>query len=151
MPRHFTDRQLILIRNAQGENLPVPAPRKPREGPSESQSQCALIRWWHHACAGYRVPEHLLMAIPLQAARSPMNGARMKAEGARKGTLDLQLTVSRNGASGLWIEMKTQTGRLTPEQKIMIIDLRREGYTVEVCRSTAEAIKAIEIYLALRQ
>lgn len=148
MPR-YTDRDLVLLRNRMGENLPVPKARKQRDPnvPTESQSQCALIRWWSLACVGVRVPEHLLMAIPLQAARSQKNGARMKSEGARKGTLDLFLAVSRKGASGLWLEMKTPTGRIALEQQVMIDSLRREGYTVEVCRSTGDAIYAITQYM----
>lgn len=148
MPR-YTDRDLIVIRNRLGENLPVPPTRKTRDN-SESRSQILLIKWWAVECRNRKIPEFLLMSFPLQGARTPINGGRMKAEGCRKGSLDLLLAVSSNGASGLFIEMKTATGRVSPEQKAMIDALRHEGYSVEICRSTGEAIKAIEHYLVFR-
>jgi len=154
MSRRYTDADLAAILRKQGKPVDFkyranPKPRDPNTR-TESQSQQAVIKWWHHACTGLRVPEHLLMAIPLQAARTPRNGARMKAEGARKGTLDLFLAVARNGGNGLWVEMKTPTGRVSPEQVAMIADLRQQGYAVEICRSTDAAITTIMIYLGIR-
>lgn len=149
MARRLTDADLAEILRRQGKpvDFTYRANRKPREGPSESQLQQAVIRWWRANCVHFNVPEHLLMAIPLQAARTPQNGARMKAEGARKGTLDLFLAVARVGWHGCWVEMKRPDGVVSKEQASMIDDLRLFGFAVYVCYSTEEAIQRITLYL----
>ena len=124
--------------------------------PSESASQQAVIRWWklYHREAG--IPERLLFAVPLQAGRTARNGARMKAEGARAGCLDLWLVVPRGGFTGCAIEMKrapvhggNRKGYLSDEQTAFISDLQDNGWQVCVCYSTDEAVTAISDYCAL--
>ena len=117
---------------------------------SESISQQAIIKWWGYAHKGFGVPENLLMAFPLQGARTPRNGARMKAEGMRRGTPDMFLAIARKGTHGLWIEMKSQAGKITPEQNSILHDLGQQDYHSIVCRSSAEAIELIEHYLSLK-
>jgi len=151
MPRRLTDADLAAILERQGKPVDFKFRKNSvrSSGPSESQIQQAVIQWWHHACGAYGIPERLLMAFPLQAARSPRNGARMKAEGCRAGTLDLQLAVGRGRFNSLWIEMKTPTGRVSDEQTEMIIALQHQRNMTAVCRSSEEAIKEIQEYLAL--
>jgi VRR-NUC domain len=120
--------------------------------PSESQSQQALIRWWAAICGQHGLAEELLIAVPLQAARTARNGARMKAEGARAGTPDLMLIVPRGGHPLLAIEMKrggTAKGYLSQNQKRMLKLLVEQGCVCVVARSTDEARRAIETYLML--
>jgi len=151
MARRLTDADLAELLTKQGLEVDFKFRKNPvrSAGPSESQIQQALIHWWHHACGAYSIPERLLMAFPLQAARTPRNGARMKAEGCRAGTLDLMLAVSRGRFHGLWIEMKTPKGIVSPDQKEVISLLLSQGYSASICRSTEEAIEAIQTYLAL--
>jgi hypothetical protein len=125
--------------------LRTPARRKARQ--LESKEQQFVIRWWATACHGYSLPEHILMANPLGGYRTKETAARLKAEGARAGTPDLFLAVMRGGAGGLWIEMKTPTGRVEPEQAIFMNDLLAQGYQVKLCRSAPEAIGEINNYL----
>ncbi len=110
--------------------------------------QSALIAWWACACKTFGVPEPLLFAVPNAGFRSPVAGAIMKREGLRKGIPDLMLAVSRHGAHGLYVEMKTATGVLSHEQKTIIHALLSEGYEVRVCRSTNEAMAVISRYLS---
>ncbi len=113
---------------------------------SEHAEQVALFRWAEFARA--RLPElALLFAIPNGGHRHKAIAAKLKAEGVRRGVPDLCLPVPRNGAHGLWIELKTQTGRPTPEQQIWIHALRREGYAAKICRGWEEARSVIENYL----
>ena len=127
----------------------VPSPQRPKPRNRESRLQQAIVKWWALQHKAFGVPEHLLMAFPLQAARSAQNGARMKAEGTRKGTLDMLLAVKRGGYGALWIENKTDTGTVSPEQKAFISDLTAFGYQCRVCRSLDEAISEITGYLSL--
>lgn len=115
---------------------------------NESKSQQALMQWWRIAHRGLGIPyEELLMAFPLQGARSPQNGARMKAEGMRKGTPDLLLAVPRGGYSGMWIELKTLDGRVSEEQKAMLARLIGSGYHAVIARGWDQARQEIESYL----
>lgn len=130
-------------------------PKSPKVKPeSESQIQQRIMRWWKYAHKGLGVPdERLLMAFPLQGARTARNGARMKAEGLRKGTPDLLLAVagrdvlSEFAFRGLWIELKKHGGNASPEQSEFLEILRREGYEAKLCIGFDAAKSAIEEYL----
>jgi hypothetical protein len=147
MPKRFTSRD--LARRLEDKGLPVTfvVRDEPVRDNTESKDQQALIKWWADNHRFFGMPERLLMAFPLQGARTPQNGARMKAEGMRAGTCDLFLARARGGFNGLWIEMKTAKGVISAEQLDMLRDLNLENYSTAVCRSTDDAIKEIKLYL----
>jgi hypothetical protein len=112
----------------------------------EHAEQAALFRWAEFARA--RLPElALLHAIPNGGHRHKATAARLKAEGVKRGVPDVCLPVARNGAHGLYIELKTERGKATPEQLGWIRALRRQGYVAEVCRGWESARSMIEHYL----
>lgn len=114
---------------------------------SESQEQRDLFHW--AARSAGRLPElHLLHAIPNGGARSAVTGARLKAEGVKKGVPDICLPVPRGGFHGLYIELKrVKGGRVSDEQRWWLGRLTRYGYLALVCKGWQEAAKAIEDYL----
>jgi VRR-NUC domain-containing protein len=112
--------------------------------------QQTIIRWWGLACKGYKLPEFALIAFPNEGRRSPQAGRRMVAEGLRKGVTDLVLAVPTTHSSALWIELKTDTGRIRPEQRDFGIYLA-DRYTYRVCRSFDEARREIEQHLSFAQ
>ncbi len=120
-----------------------------RRGPmcvSEHAEQAALFRWAEFARA--RLPElALLYAVPNGGHRHKATGARLKAEGVKRGVPDVCLPVARNGAHGLYIELKTERGKTTSEQIGWIRALRRHGYAAEVCHGWESARSMIEHYL----
>lgn len=116
---------------------------------SESLMQQQVVRWFRDNCYEWQLDEELLMAFPLQGARSARNGARMKAEGMRRGTPDMLLAVPRGDCAGLWLELKTATGYLNPHQKVMLKRLTLAGYATVVTRSVEETTHAIRAYLNL--
>jgi hypothetical protein len=87
----------------------------------------------------------------------------MKAEGQRRGCPDLFLAVPRirtnasgcgsiaqvraTGTSGLFLELKTPKGHVSPEQEVFHQRLTEQGYRVRVCRSLIECINEITSYL----
>ena len=147
MPRYTTERELAIVRKAMGEpNVVIPPPKK-KHGNEESAMQCALIKWWAFACKAYGIPERLLFSIPNGGRRDPLAMVVLKREGLRPGTADLMLCLPGKSSSGLFIELKTATGKLSPEQEQFIADVRRFGYTAVVCRSTDEARKVITEYI----
>ncbi len=90
----------------------------------------------------------MLHAIPSGGHRHKATAARLKAEGVRRGVPDLCLPVPRSGRHGLYIELKTEQGKPTPEQLGWIQALRRQGYEARVCRGWEQARGLIEGYLA---
>jgi hypothetical protein len=113
---------------------------------SEHAEQAALFRWAEFARA--RLPElALLYAVPNGGHRHKATAARLKAEGVKRGVPDVCLPVARSGAHGLYIELKTERGKATPEQLGWIRALRRQGYAAEVCRGWESARSMIEHYL----
>lgn len=146
MPR-FTDRDLAIIRNRMGENLPVPAPR-PRRSNEESRIQQALIRWWAHRCIEAGLPEFSLFAIPNGHKRGAVVGVILKREGVRPGVSDLFLMAKRGKYAGLFIELKTATGTPSPDQHRFIIAARQQGYMAGAAYGLDDAIRLIEAYLA---
>jgi hypothetical protein len=79
--------------------------------------------------------------------RNIITGARLKKEGVRRGIPDLFLAVPKNGYSGLFIEMKTPSGKLSAEQDARIGELMMKCYECVVCRSFDAAKWEIETYL----
>lgn len=112
----------------------------------EHHAQCALIQWAR--LQEKTVPElAALFAIPNGGKRGKVTAALLKKEGVKAGVPDLFLAMPRNGEHGLFIEMKSPTGRLTSSQKEMKELLTNAGYTVAVCRSVDDGIKTINQYL----
>jgi len=96
--------------------------------------QYPALRWLHSTQNG-------LYTAMSQAKRA-------KAAGLIKGVPDLCLPVAAGGYHGLWIELKTATGRVSPEQREWLAGLTVQGYRAVVCRGAAAAITEIVDYLA---
>ena len=132
------------------------APSRPRtaaDGPSEHQLQATVIGWWRLAHKAYSLPEYLLFAIPNGGARDSITGARLKAEGVRRGVPDLMLAVPTRDAHGLFVEMKLQesfnkaSASSKEAQATFSHSLTSRGYAYKLCFDSTEAISAIKAYL----
>lgn len=111
---------------------------------TESDIQQACVEWFrlaHHGLA------RLLFAVPNGGARSAITGARLKREGVVSGVSDLILLVPRGGFHALCIEMKTDMGRQSKEQKEWQRDVEDNGYQYVVCRSVSEFVSVVDGYL----
>ena len=64
-----------------------------------------------------------------------------------KGFPDLQITEARKGYHGLFIELKTKTGRPTKHQKEWIDDLNKRGYLAIICYGLEQALDTLDNYL----
>ena len=69
--------------------------------------------------------------------------------GVKAGAPDLQLIVPNGLIHGLWIELKSKTGKLQPSQRLMMQRLEEQGYMCKVCFGADEAINEIKKYLCL--
>lgn len=123
--------------------------------PSEHSEQVAVIQWWHVFAAQHHLDVRLLFAIPNGSHKSFNQAALYKAEGLRPGVPDLFLAIPPPPFQGypvnhgLFIEMKSKAGRVSPEQADYGQLLRRTGYRVEVCFGADSAILAVQAYLGL--
>lgn len=120
--------------------------------PTEHQEQVSLFRWLTFNTKAHPVLA-LAFKITNEGTASVRRGAWNKAEGIKRGIPDIFLPVPTmmGGimAYGLWIEMKSAKGRLTPEQKAWLAALDNQGYDVAICYSWTEAAKKIADYLGL--
>lgn len=126
------------------------AHRRPKD--EEHQHQAALVEWARLVRApgveGF-IADYLF-AIPNAGKRSPVAAARLAAEGLKKGVWDLMLALPFGGRPGLWIEMKSKTGSLEPEQREWGQRMTAVGYVTVVCRSCDAAREAVLQYLGMK-
>ena len=115
--------------------------------PTEAQEQTALFQW--AAMMNGRIPElACLFAIPNGGSRHPIEARHLKEQGVKAGIPDTFLSVARGPYHGLYIEMKRRAGgRVSVEQKKMLLALQAQGYKAEVCRGWEEARDTICEYL----
>jgi hypothetical protein len=115
---------------------------------SEHEEQKALIEWVQRA-AKSRPGLARLYAIPNGGHRGKAAAGKAKAEGVRKGVLDLCLPVARGGWFGLYVEMKAKKGgQVSPEQHDELGLLLMSGYLCRVARGTEAAMEILNWYLA---
>ena len=110
----------------------------------EHNLQCACVKWF-----AYQHPElqGLLFAVPNGSYRTKATAGKLKAEGVVPGVADLILLVPRNQYHGLCIEMKTEKGRQSPEQKAWQEKADANGYRYIIIRSLELFINSVENYL----
>ncbi|MFY2060267.1 VRR-NUC domain-containing protein [Achromobacter xylosoxidans] len=90
---------------------------------SEDVIQAQVISWAKRQVKVY--PELTrLFHVPNGGQRHAAVAAKLQGQGVKPGVPDLCLPVPRFGCHGLWIEMKTQAGRVSPHQKDWIAFLR---------------------------
>lgn len=158
MTRRLTRRELAMLKDNIGAELPPPVPRKKRKN-EESVMQRALVKWFDHNAAKLGVHPLCLMSIPNGFNGDARRGSVLKAEGLRRGAPDLLLAVYRpwrpsktlctpaKDDYALFLELKTPAGRLSPEQEVYHEILRNQGYRVVVIRSLFDGINEITAYL----
>ena len=126
---------------------------------TESQIQIEAIRQlerlfvlrWRSLCVeypnGYTVAP--VYAVPNEGRRTPRTGKRMKDQGLRAGVPDLCVPLARGGFHGLYIEVKTDSGRVAPAQRVWLDWLTDHGYLATVCRSVEDIVGCVVEYLEL--
>lgn len=121
----------------------------PRVTKSERYEQEVLIRW-ARLMAGRDKRLARLFHVPNGGWRHPATALAMQRAGVVRGVPDLLLPVPSQGYVGLAIEMKSEKGKLSPEQKDWLEYLGSVGWSTAVCRSFEEAQHVIEHYLEIR-
>ena len=108
----------------------------------ESKLQTACVTWFR-----LQYPNYLLFAIQNGGVRNKAIGGIMKSEGMTAGVPDLFLAHATFESYGLFIEMKSKTGKLSQNQIYIRSKLELAGYHVEICNSFESFKQTIENYL----
>lgn len=115
----------------------------------ETDIQKAVIKWTQQAAVRRRFPDLKMMYhIPNERLCSGRQGMELKRMGVKKGVPDLCLPVPSNGFHGLFVELKTKTGKPSDEQIWWISELQSRGYMTAICYSYEEAINTLISYLS---
>lgn len=112
--------------------------------PSESEIQSSFCDYVAKVRSDLR---DCLIKIDNEGKTSWALGKRKKAEGKQKGAADLFISCPSTIYYGLWLEFKTKTGRVSPEQRKFGKAQKELGYAYHVVRSIDEAIDIFERYL----
>lgn len=113
----------------------------------ESKTQQACIRWFR-----YHMPNIVICSIPNGAMLSGDKMQRIKqwkrlqSEGALPGIPDVFIALRNDKHNGLFIEFKSEKGKLSEQQKIIHAMLINAGYAVKICRSVDEFMAIIKTY-----
>lgn len=117
---------------------------------SERQHQQAVMKWARQPSIRERWPElALLHHIKNETTGGAAEVAADKAMGVKKGVPDLCLPVTRGGFHGLYIEMKTPSGRASDAQRWWVTRLTEQGYRATVCHGYDAAVAELCWYLSL--
>lgn len=92
-------------------------------------------------------PDVIIAAIPNGGDRTALERVRLYSEGVLAGMPDLCVFEPSSGFHGLFIEMKTKTGRQSKEQQEMAERLNAKGYLCLIARSANEGFNIVEDYL----
>lgn len=117
---------------------------------AESTLQAHCVAWFR---LQYPAKRRLLFAIPngafLQgdARRRAMRWAMLQKEGANPGTADMFLAIPSGDLAGLFIEMKTPSGRQSTDQAEFEQAVLAEGYGYVMPRTLEEFQRVIKSYL----
>lgn len=120
---------------------------------TEHGHQCAVMQW----AATCGIPDiDMLHAIPNGGDRNPHVGAKMKAEGVKKGVPDLCWPVPLGFFAGLYIELKIpkryaeKDGGLSEHQLKWLTRLRQKHYATVVAYGWVACTAAIVAYYEKR-
>jgi len=80
---------------------------------------------------------------------SPQQGALLKRMGIRAGVSDIFLPRGNGQFKGLWLELKTETGRPSPAQRTFLDDMRNEGYEGVFAYGANDAIALIREFYSI--
>jgi hypothetical protein len=113
---------------------------------SEEQIQGDCVAWFRRM---YPTKRMLLFSSlnGIKLATGAKQGARLKRAGMTAGVADLFLSIPSGELAGLYIEMKTPTGRQQPNQKEFERAVLAEGYGYVMPRSLEEFVLVVNRYL----
>lgn len=108
----------------------------------EHNLQKACVNWFR-----MQFPSVMIYSIPNGGKRHLKTALKLKAEGAVAGVSDLFVMRAEGGFHGLFIEMKTESGKVSMKQDAFLKKADLEGYQTAVCRSFEDFRATVKKYL----
>lgn len=117
---------------------------------TETQEQIALIKWTQQPSVRQVYPElALLFHIPNERP-DKVQASILKKMGVKRGVPDLCLPVPAGKYHGLFLEMKTPSGRASNDQLWWQEHLQANGYASHICHGWKDATEVLIWYLNLK-
>lgn len=119
---------------------------------SEQQIQMEVIRWLDLALPSGSLRHH----SPNESLARPQYRKKQGKMGLQKGWPDLELFIQPTwflegvAWSPLFIELKSEKGRVTPEQKQVLATLEAAGCHTAVCRSLEDVKTFLSLLIKLK-
>lgn len=120
----------------------VSAAHPAQRGEPEHEMQAAIIAKVDEL-AEHDPRWRYLFAVPNGGHRHPAVAAKLKAEGVRKGVIDLWWPLKAHGYVGLVLELKAGKNDTTPEQDDWLAWLSSQGWYARVVRDDADKAMAL--------
>lgn len=111
---------------------------------TEHQEQSAVVEWFRMQYPKYASN---LVAIPNGGKRDIHVARKLKKEGTVAGASDLFLIKRNRGYCGMFIEMKTKTGKAQPTQLQFLNMVKQEGFLGIICYGADDAMAKIKLYM----
>ncbi len=112
---------------------------------TETQHHIGLMVW----AKTQPILSEYLIHIPNGGYRYPKEAIKLKKMGVKAGVSDLFLAYPNAHYHGLWIELKSEKGKLSPEQKAWLILMETVGYAVAVSYSLENTYDILQSYFDL--
>lgn len=107
---------------------------------TEAYEQIAVVDY----CDFKHIP---IFHVPNGGSRNKREAKNLKRQGVKPGVPDLCIPVAKGGHHGLYIEMKSESGKPTEKQLEWIELLNANGYRAVVCHGFDEARETIDRYM----
>lgn len=130
--------------NAKRQKMADQETRTNHKGDPEHQLQCECIRWFDLSYPAHRFD---LFAVPNGGHRHIRTASKMKAEGVRAGVADLILDYPGNLGDMVYIEMKTEKGRQSGNQKEFEKRCQEKGRSYRIVRNFDEFRELIQKHM----
>lgn len=106
--------------------------------PSENEIQAAFFVWLRFYESRFPALQ-FCFAVPNGGFRYKATAAAMKRTGTKAGVPDVFLPVASKNFHGLWIEFKSEAGKLSQLQKDFAAFLESQNYKFLLCRKWQSA------------
>jgi hypothetical protein len=111
---------------------------------SEHVIQATIVEWlsWQ--------PNILFYSIPNENFGNRFHGKKLNDRGRKKGVSDLFIAEARRGFHGMYLEVKSQNGKLQIAQKEFFKKAEERDYFTSAVWSAEEGIEILSWYLQLK-
>lgn len=112
---------------------------------AEDIIQINLMNWVRE----HTTYEDYIFHIANERTCSPQEGRRLKRMGVMKGVSDLFVAIPRGEYHGMFLELKTQNGAISPHQYDFLERMEQQGYRCAVAKGYTEARALLAEYLGI--